>query len=349
MIADNIKVVKPKHMLTDSKKSNEDKYLDITLRPKSFNEYIGQDKTKENLSILIEAAKKRRESIEHVLLYGSSGLGKTTLAHIIAREMGNNIKITSGPAIEKVGDLASVLTNLQDGDILFVDECHRMNKTVEETLYPAMEDYVLDIILGKGPSAKTIQLELPKFTLIGATTRIGLLSSPLRSRFGATYRLDFYRDEDIEKIVARSANILGVQIKNPETLKIISRRSRKTPRVANRLLKRVRDFSQVRSDGVIDKKTAEQALKMLEIDQYGLEPADRHILEVIINKFNGGPVGLKALTATSNEEAETIADVYEPYLLQMGFLARTPRGRVATKLAYNHLKIKYNEEQERLF
>jgi len=349
MIADNIKVVKPKHMLTDSKKSNEDKYLDITLRPKSFNEYIGQDKTKENLSILIEAAKKRRESIEHVLLYGSSGLGKTTLAHIIAREMGNNIKITSGPAIEKVGDLASILTNLQDGDILFVDECHRMNKTVEETLYPAMEDYVLDIILGKGPSAKTIQLELPKFTLIGATTRIGLLSSPLRSRFGATYRLDFYRDEDIEKIVARSANILGVQIKNPETLKIISRRSRKTPRVANRLLKRVRDFSQVRSDGVIDQKTAEQALKMLEIDQYGLEPADRHILEVIINKFNGGPVGLKALTSTSNEEAETIADVYEPYLLQMGFLARTPRGRVATKLAYNHLKIKYNEEQERLF
>ena len=263
--------------------------------------------------------------------------------------MGNNIKITSGPAIEKVGDLASVLTNLQDGDVLFVDECHRMNKTVEETLYPAMEDYVLDIILGKGPSAKTIQLELPKFTLIGATTRIGLLSSPLRSRFGATYRLDFYRDEDIEKIVARSANILGVQIKNQEALKIISRRSRKTPRVANRLLKRVRDFSQVRSDGVIDKKTAEQALKMLEIDQYGLEPADRHILEVIINKFNGGPVGLKALTATSNEEAETIADVYEPYLLQMGFLARTPRGRVATKLAYNHLKIKYNEEQERLF
>jgi len=349
MIADNIKVVKPKHMLTDSKKSNEDKYLDITLRPKSFNEYIGQDKTKENLSILIEAAKKRRESIEHVLLYGSSGLGKTTLAHIIAREMGNNIKITSGPAIEKVGDLASVLTNLQDGDILFVDECHRMNKTVEETLYPAMEDYVLDIILGKGPSAKTIQLELPKFTLIGATTRIGLLSSPLRSRFGATYRLDFYRDEDIEKIVARSANILGVQIKNQEALKIISRRSRKTPRVANRLLKRVRDFSQVRSDGVIDQKTAEQALKMLEIDQYGLEPADRHILEVIINKFNGGPVGLKALTSTSNEEAETIADVYEPYLLQMGFLARTPRGRVATKLAYNHLKIKYNEEQERLF
>jgi len=336
-------------MLTDSKQSNEDKYLDVTLRPRSFNEYIGQDKIKENLSILIEAAQKRRESIEHILLYGSSGLGKTTLAHIIAKEMGNNIKITSGPAIEKVGDLASVLTNLQDGDILFIDECHRMNKTVEETLYPAMEDYVLDIVLGKGPSAKTIQLELPKFTLIGATTRIGLLSSPLRGRFGATYRLDFYQDRDIEKIIARSANILGVQIKDLEASKVIAQRSRKTPRVANRLLKRVRDFSQVRSNGIIDKKTAEEALKMLEIDQYGLEPADRHILKVIIGKFNGGPVGLKALTATSNEEAETIADVHEPYLLQMGFLARTPRGRVATKLAYDHLGIKYNEEQEGLF
>ncbi|MBU1136783.1 Holliday junction branch migration DNA helicase RuvB [Patescibacteria group bacterium] len=336
-------------MLTDSKQSNEDKYLDLTLRPRSFSEYVGQDKIKENLSILIEAAQKRRESIEHILLYGSSGLGKTTLAHIIAKEMGNNIKITSGPAIEKVGDLASILTNLQDGDILFVDECHRMNKTVEETLYPAMEDYVLDIVLGKGPSAKTIQLELPKFTLIGATTRIGLLSSPLRGRFGATYRLDFYQDQDIEKIIARSANILKVQIKDPEALRTIAQCSRKTPRVANRLLKRVRDFSQVRSDGIINKKTAEEALKMLEIDQYGLEPADRHILEVIISKFNGGPVGLKALTATSNEESETIADVHEPYLLQMGFLARTPRGRVATRLAYDHLGIKYDEDQERLF
>ena len=336
-------------MLTDSKQSNEDKYLDLTLRPRSFSEYVGQDKIKENLSILIEAAQKRRESIEHILLYGSSGLGKTTLAHIIAKEMGNSIKITSGPAIEKVGDLASILTNLQDGDILFVDECHRMNKTVEETLYPAMEDYVLDIVLGKGPSAKTIQLELPKFTLIGATTRIGLLSSPLRGRFGATYRLDFYQDQDIEKIIARSANILKVQIKDPEALRTIAQCSRKTPRVANRLLKRVRDFSQVRSDGIINKKTAEEALKMLEIDQYGLEPADRHILEVIISKFNGGPVGLKALTATSNEESETIADVHEPYLLQMGFLARTPRGRVATRLAYDHLGIKYDEDQERLF
>ncbi len=335
-------------MLTNSKQQKEDKYLDTTLRPRSFNEYVGQEKIKNNLSILIEAAKKRSEAIDHTLLYGSSGLGKTTLAHIIAREMGGNIKITSGPAIEKVGDLASILTNLEDGDILFVDECHRMNKTIEETLYPAMEDFVLDIVIGKGPSAKTLQLELPKFTLIGATTRIGLLSSPLRGRFGATYRLDFYQDEDIEKIVARSSKILGVEIKDSEASKMIARCSRKTPRVANRLLKRARDYSQVRSNGIIDKKTAQEALEMLEIDQYGLEPSDRHILEIIIKKFNGGPVGLNALTASSNEESETIADVHEPYLLQMGFLARTPRGRVATKLAYNHLGMKYDKEQEKL-
>jgi len=336
-------------MLTEPKQLKEDKYLDATLRPRSFEEYVGQNKIKDNLSILIEAAKGRNEAIEHVLLYGSSGLGKTTLAHIIAKEMGGNIKITSGPAIEKVGDLASILTNLEDGDILFCDEIHRLNKTIEEVLYPAMEDFVLDIIIGKGPSAKTLQLELPKFTLIGATTRVGLLSSPLRSRFGATYRLDFYQDEDIEKIIDRSSKILKVGIKDPEALKTIAQCSRKTPRVANRLLKRIRDYSQVRSDGEINKKTSQEALKMLEIDQYGLEPSDRHILEVIIKKFNGGPVGLKAITATANEESETIADVHEPYLLQMGFLARTPRGRIATKLAYQHLGLKYDKEQENLF
>ncbi len=336
-------------MLTNSKQLKEDETLDTTLRPRSFNEYVGQEKVKDNLSILIGAARKRNEPIDHTLIYGNSGLGKTTLAHIIAREMGANVKITSGPAIEKVGDLASILTNLEDGDILFVDECHRMNKTIEETLYPAMEDFVLDIVIGKGPSAKTLQLELPKFTLIGATTRIGLLSSPLRSRFGATYRLDFYQPIDIEKIIQRSARILGVGIQDQEALEMVARSSRRTPRVANRLLKRVRDYSQVKSDGIITKKTAQEALQMLEIDQYGLEPADRHILEAIIKKFNGGPVGLNALTAASNEESETIADVYEPYLLQMGFLSRTPRGRVATRLAYDHLGLKYSDEQEKLF
>ncbi len=342
MISDNNEIVNPKQ-------NKEDRYLDATLRPRSFNEYIGQEKIKNNLFILLEAAKKRNESIDHVLLYGSSGLGKTTLAHIIAREMKKNIKITSGPAIEKVGDLASILTNLENGDVLFVDECHRLNKTIEETLYPAMEDFVLDIVIGKGPSARTLQLELPKFTLIGATTRIGLLSSPLRNRFGATYRLDFYEERDIEKIIDRSANILRVEIKEPNALKMIARCSRRTPRVANRLLKRVRDYCQVKGNGLVDKKTAQEALQMMEIDQYGLEPADRHILEVIIKKFKGGPVGIKALTAASNEESETIADVHEPYLLQTGFLARTPRGRIATKLAYDHLGLKYDKEQEKLF
>ncbi len=332
--------------ITDVKQSNEDRYLDSTLRPRSFEEYMGQRKIKDNLRILIEAAKKRDESIEHVLLCGNSGLGKTSLAHIIAKEMNSSIKITSGPAIEKVGDLASILTNLQPGDILFCDECHRLNKTIEETLYPAMEDFVLDIIIGKGPSARSIQLELPRFTFIGATTRTGLLSSPLRSRFGATYRLDFYQQPDIEKIIARSANILNVEIQELEALKIIARASRQTPRVANRLLKRARDYSQVRANGIINKKTAQEALQMLEIDRYGLEPADRQLLKVIIEKFNGGPVGLQALAAASQEESDTITDVYEPYLLQLGLLDRTLRGRIATKAAYEHLKIKCPENNQ---
>jgi len=332
--------------ITNAKQLNEDRYLDSTLRPRSFEEYMGQHKIKDNLKILIEAAKKRNEAVDHILLSGSSGLGKTTLAHIISKEMGSSIKITSGPAIEKVGDLASILTNLQPGDILFVDEIHRLNKTIEETLYPAMEDFVLDIIIGKGRSARTLQLELPRFTLIGATTRTGLISSPLRGRFGATYRLDFYEQPDIEKIIARSANILKVQINQNEALQAIAQSARQTPRVANRILKRVRDYSQVRADGIINQETTQEALKMLEIDQHGLEPADRRLLDMIITKFNGGPVGLQALAAACQEETDTITDVHEPYLLQLGMIDRTPRGRIATKSAYQHLGIKYPEDIE---
>ncbi len=335
--------------ITNPKEFNEDVRLDNTLRPLSFNEYIGQNKIKDNLGILIEAAKKRNEPIEHVLLYGNSGLGKTTLAHIISKEMGVSIKATSGPAIEKTGDLASILTNLQSADILFCDEIHRLNKTIEEILYPAMEDFNLDIIIGKGPSARTLQLELPHFTLIGATTHSGLISSPLRSRFGATYRLNFYEQLDIEKIISRSARILNVNIENNNTLKLIAQCSRYTPRVANRLLKRVRDYSQVRANNIVNEQTTKEALEMLEIDKYRLEPADRYILKTIIEKFNGGPVGLRTLAASSHEEPETITDVYEPYLLQMGFLDRTLRGRIATKLAYDHLGIKYDKKEDRLF
>ena len=334
--------------ITSPEELREDRNLDITLRPRSFEEYAGQEKIKDNLKIIIEAAKKRGEAVEHLLLHGSSGLGKTSLANIIAKEIGTNIKITSGPAIEKTGDLASILTSLSDGDILFCDECHRLNKVIEETLYPAMEDYKLDIIIGRGPSAKTLRLDLPRFTFIGATTRIGLLSSPLRSRFGATYRLDFYEQKDIEKIISRSANILNVQIE-PGALKIIAQTARATPRVANRLLKRVRDFCQVKGDGVINQDITRQALKMLEIDELGLEPTDRNILEIIIKKFEGGPVGLQTLAAATSEEQGTIEEIYEPYLLQLGFLARTPRGRIATKSAYEHLGVKYNQvEQKKL-
>ena len=331
------------------KQLNEDRYLDLKLRPISFKEYIGQEKIKDNLNILIGAAKKRNEPIEHVLLYGGSGLGKTTLAHIIAKEMGVNIRITSGPAIEKVGDLASILTNLRDNDVLFIDECHRMNKNIEEILYPAMEDFLLDIIIGKGPSARTLRLELPHFTLIAATTRLGLLSSPLRSRFGATFHLNFYEQEDIEKIISRSAQILKTAI-NPTAVQMIAQCSRYTPRVANRLLKRIRDYAQVRADGLINQELAQEALKMLEVDKIGLEPADRYILETMIKKFNGGPVGLQALAAATNEEQNTIEEIYEPYLLRLGFLTRTPKGRLATELAYRHLGLKYDrEEQNKLF
>jgi Holliday junction DNA helicase RuvB len=335
-------------VITSSNEQTDDSKLDITLRPQTFSEYVGQKKVKRNLDVLIGAAKKRKEPIEHVLLYGPAGLGKTTLAHIIANEMGTNIRATSGPAIEKVGDLGSILTNLNDGDILFIDEIHRLNKLIEEVLYPAMEDFKLDIIIGKGPSAKTLQLDLPRFTLIGATTRLGSISSPLRNRFGAIHRLDFYENDEIEKIIHRSSNILSVPIDSAGS-KIISKCSRRTPRVANRLLKRVRDCAQVEDLEQINEVVAARALKMLEIDELGLEPTDREILETIIHKFGGGPVGIQTLSAATSEEIQTIEDVYEPYLLQLGFLARTPRGRVATELAYKHLGIAYNKEQDKLF
>lgn len=312
--------------------------LDSSLRPQRWNEYVGQERLKKNLRILIDAAKKRNDPLEHVLLSGPAGLGKTSMAHLIAREMNTNLRSTSGPAIERVGDLASILTNLTPRDILFIDEAHRLNKLIEEVLYPAMESRVLDIIIGKGPSARTIQLELPPFTLIAATTRIGLLSSPLRSRFGGTFRLEHYAMEDIERILARSARILSVDIE-PEAIRSIACASRFTPRVANRLLKRVRDYAQVHGDGTITADTAQRTLNLLEIDAQGLEPMDRKILETIIRTFNGGPVGLQALAAASSEEEDTIEEVYEPYLMQLGLVERTPRGRVATERAYQHLKL----------
>lgn len=333
-------------MHTNPEVKKEDMELDTTLRPRLWHEYIGQERTKENLRIIIEAAKKRTESIEHLLIYGGPGLGKTSLAYIIAREMGTKIKATSGPAIEKAGDLASILTNLSDGDIIFIDECHRMNKIVEEMLYPAMEDFKLDLILGRGPMAKTMELKLPRFTLIGATTRIGLLTSPLRSRFGATFRLDFYKIEDVEKIIRRSSQILNIGVED-DAIKTIASSSRFTPRVANRLLKRVRDFAQVRGNGTITNEITKNALELLEIDELGLEPADRRIIEVIIKKFEGGPVGLQALSAAASEEEDTILDIYEPYLMQIGLLERTPRGRMATPSAYKHLKEK-NKNQNPL-
>jgi len=326
-------------MYTDPRPQQEDQKLDTTLRPLRFNEYIGQEKTKNSLKILIEAAKQRKETIDHILLYGGSGLGKTTLAYIIAKELGSNLKVTSGPAIEKVGDLASILTNLQKGDILFFDEAHRLNKLIEEILYPAMEEYKLDIIIGKGPSARTLQLKLPPFTLIAATTRAGLLSSPLRNRFGATYQLNFYTTKDIEKILQRSSRILNIE-NEADGLKMIAQRARFTPRVANRLLKRVRDYAQVKGEGIITEKIASEALNMLEIDNMGLELADRNILKAIIEKFEGGPVGLDSIAAATSEEKDAISDIYEPYLMQLGLLTRTSKGRIATKEAYRHLGIK---------
>lgn len=335
-------------MFTDPRPQSEDNTLDKTLRPNELTEYFGQEKVKKNLKVLLEAAKKRDEAVEHVLLYGGSGLGKTTLAHIIAKELGKNIKITSGPAIEKVGDLASILTNLEKGDVLFIDEAHRLNKLIEEYLYPAMEDFHLDIIIGKGPSARSIQLDIPPFTMIAATTRISLLSSPLRNRFGATYHLDFYEEKDIEDILNRSAKILDIEA-DREGLKEIAQRARRTPRVANRLLKRVRDYAQVHGEGKINKKITEEALEMMEIDQLGLEPIDRLIVKTIIDKFDGGPVGIETIAAATSEERDTISDIYEPYLMQIGFLARTPQGRVVTDTAYKHLGIKpKNSKQEKL-
>ena len=310
--------------------------LDSSLRPRLLSEYIGQDRIRENLSICIDAAKGRGEALDHVLLYGPPGLGKTTLAHVIANEMEVNIKVTSGPAIERPGDLAAILTNLHQGDILFIDEVHRLGHPVEEVLYPAMEDFSLDIIIGKGPSARSIRLKLPPFTLIGATTRVALMTSPLRDRFGVVYRLDFYDLPAMEAIVQRSARILDIPI-DSAGVRTIAQRARGTPRVANRLLRRVRDYAQVRAGGTITEEVAKQALNLLEVDLLGLDDIDRKILAAIIDKFGGGPVGLETIAASLSEEADTIMDVCEPYLLQLGFLERTPRGRVATQRAYEHL------------
>lgn len=318
------------------KPKDEDNALDLSLRPKRLDEYIGQDKVKQNLGILIQAAKARGEAIDHVLLYGPPGLGKTTLANIIANELQVAIKTTSGPAIERPGDLAAILTNLRQGDVLFVDEVHRLALAVEEVLYPAMEDFSLDIVIGKGPSARSIRLKLPHFTLIGATTRYAMMSAPLRDRFGAVYRLDFYEQAAMETIVRRSAGILNVTI-DDDGVHEIARRARGTPRVANRLLKRVRDYAQVRANGAINAAVAAEAMAMLEVDERGLDDTDRKVLKTIVEKFNGGPVGLETIAASISEESDTIMDVYEPYLLQLGFLDRTPRGRVATRGAYEHL------------
>lgn len=320
--------------------------IEQNLRPRSLDEYIGQERVIENLKICLEAATARGEALDHTLLYGPPGLGKTTLAYVIAVEMGVSIKITSGPAIERPGDLAAILTNLRRGDILFVDEVHRLGRVVEEVLYPAMEDYALDIIIGKGPAARSIRLNLPHFTMVGATTRIALLTSPLRDRFGVVYRLDFYGQESMEAIVRRSAAILQVPIDNEGTYEIASR-ARGTPRVANRLLRRVRDYAQVRGSGVIDAITARRALGMLEVDKLGLDSSDRRVLLTLIEKFDGGPVGLDTIAAALSEDADTIMDVYEPFLIQLGFLERTPRGRVATRRAYAHLCRPYDREQSR--
>lgn len=319
-----------------------------SLRPRRLQEYIGQDQVKNNLSVFVQAALSRSEALDHVLLYGPPGLGKTTLANIIANELGVNFRITSGPAIERSGDLAALLTNLNEKDVLFIDEIHRLSRNVEEVLYSAMEDYALDIMIGKGPSARSIRLDLPKFTLVGATTRAGALTAPLRDRFGVICRLEYYRTEDLEYIIKRAAEILNIVIE-ADGAREIARRSRGTPRIANRLLKRVRDFAQVDGDGIITEALAQKALGLLEVDECGLDKIDQRLLTTIITKFSGGPVGLDTLSAAISEETDTIGDVYEPFLIQMGFLQRTPRGRVATKAAYAHMGVPYQGEQETLF
>ncbi len=316
----------------------EEDIWQYSLRPKYFNEYIGQREAKDNLNIYIQAAKQRGEALDHVLLYGPPGLGKTTLAGIIANELGVNFRITSGPAIEKAGDLAAILTNLDEQDVLFIDEIHRLSRSVEEVLYSAMEDYALDIIIGKGPSARSVRIDLPKFTLVGATTRAGALAAPLRDRFGIVSRLEYYKQDELEFIVTRAAEILNIGIESAGASEI-ARRSRGTPRIANRLLKRVRDFAQVVGNGVITADIADEALKRLHVDKMGLDRIDRRVLKCIIDKYDGGPVGIETIAAAVSEERDTIEDVYEPYLMQLGFLGRTPRGRVATKLAYDHLGI----------
>ena len=321
----------------------QEQQVEISLRPKTFSEYVGQERLKKNLSLAIDAAKKRDEPIDHILLYGPPGLGKTTMANVIAHEMGANIRITSGPAIEKAGDLASILTNLQDGDVLFIDEIHRLPRAVEEILYSAMEDFKLDIIIGKGPAARSVRLDLPRFTVIGATTRTGSLAAPLRDRFGHIYRLEFYTPEEISQIITRSAQILESQI-TPEASQMLSTRARLTPRIANRILKRVRDFADVNSDGIIDDLNTKKALVMLEIDELGLDAADRNLLNSIIENYGTKPIGLNTIAALTGDETTTIEDFYEPFLLQIGFIQRTPRGRIVTKKAYNHLGKEWKDE-----
>lgn len=339
--------MKPERIIT-SRVSPQEKDLELALRPKTLDDFIGQDKLKENLRIFIESAKKRGVALDHCLFCGPPGCGKTTLAHIIAHEFNTNIKVTSGPALEKTGDLAAILTNLQFQDVLFIDEIHRLNHIVEEALYPVVEEFKFDIVVGQGPNAKIVRLPIAKFTLVGATTRSGLLSGPFRSRFGIVENLSFYRVEELQKIVLRSARILGIEIEEQASYEI-AKRSRGTPRIANRLLNRVRDFAIVKSDGKITKEIAISTMKALGIDDYGLDEMDRKILLTIIEKFNGGPVGIDTISVAINEEVDTITDVYEPYLIQAGFLQRTPRGRVATELAYRHLGIKYNKSHPELF
>lgn len=322
-----------------------DDRLDQTLRPQHLSDLIGQENVKENLAILIAAARQRKEPLDHVLFYGPPGLGKTTLAHVVANEMGVNIKITSGPAIERAGDLAAILTNLRAADVLFIDEIHRLSKAIEEVLYPAMEDYALDIVIGKGPSARSIRLKLPRFTVVGATTRLALMTAPLRARFGAVYRLDYYDIQAMQSIVRRAANLFKVEV-DAGGVEEIARRARGTPRVALRLLRRVRDYAQVRADGTITRAVASEALNLLAVDPLGLDDVDRRVLKTVIQKYNGGPVGLATIAASMSEEPDTIMDVVEPYLLQLGFLDRTSQGRVATKAAYEHLGVEYNEQTQ---